>query len=70
MMIHTENGIFNYKVFKGFTNCMYSFAIEEKQLLPLRNVPMFQSSFLFSIILPIRKSEVKMSHSLVMKKNL
>lgn len=47
---------------------MYYFAIDGKLLLPLKNVPMFQSSFLFSIILPTRKSGVKFSRSPVMKK--
>lgn len=69
MMIPTENGIFNYQVFKGFTNHIYCFAIDEKQLPPVRNVPMLQSSFFSSIFLPIRKSGVKLSHILLPLKN-
>lgn len=64
-MIPTENSIFNYKVFKGFTNHIYCFTIDEKQLPLVRNVPMLQYSFFFSIFLPIRKSRVKLSHILL-----
>lgn len=57
MMVPTEND----KVFKSFTNHIYCFAIDEKQLPLVKNVPMLQSSFFFSIFLLIRKSRVKLS---------
>lgn len=63
-MTPTENGIFNYKVFKGFTRYVYCFAIDEKQLPPVSNVPMLQS-FFSSIILPIRKPGIELSHILL-----
>lgn len=69
-MIPTENGIFNYKVFKGFTRYVYCFAIDEKQLPPVRNVPMLQSSFFSSIILPIRKPGIELSHILLPLKKI